>query len=94
VTKAVPPREPVKSANNGHTNGGHGKSIYWPQDFLRRAHRAMLDSRSSDLLTLARVALEAAIRSEIDLLELLSDAPQQKREPARANGAASDHVAA
>jgi hypothetical protein len=51
----------------------------------------MLDSRSHDLLTLARVALEAAIRSEIDLLELLPDAPQQKREPAR-NGA--DHVAA
>jgi hypothetical protein len=45
---------------------------------------------SSDLLTLARVALEGAI-SEIDLLELLPGAPQQEREPAR-NGA--EHVAA
>ncbi len=41
---------------------------------MRRAHQAMLDSRSSDLLTLARVALEAAIRTEADILELLQPA--------------------
>jgi len=32
----------------------------------------MLASRSSDLLTLARAALRPAIRSESDLIELLS----------------------
>jgi hypothetical protein len=38
---------------------------------LRRAHEAMLKSKSTDLLTLARLALEAAIRNENDLLDLL-----------------------
>ncbi|SIO54813.1 hypothetical protein SAMN05443247_07908 [Bradyrhizobium erythrophlei] len=52
-----------------------GKPVYWSQEALRRAHTAMLDSRSSDLLTLARVALQGAIRSEIDLLELLEPKP-------------------
>ena len=51
-----------------------GRSVFWGQDHLRRAHRAMLDSRSSDLLTLARVALEAAIRSDDDLRDLLPQA--------------------
>ena len=53
-----------------------GKPIYWSQACMRRAHQAMLDSRSSDLLTLARVALQAAIRSEADLLALLDDRPK------------------
>jgi len=51
-----------------------GRPVYWSQDAMRRAHQAMLDSRSSDLLTLARVALEAAIRTEADILELLQPA--------------------
>jgi hypothetical protein len=56
------------------------KSVYWSQDHMRRAHRAMVLSRSSDLLTLARVALQAAIRNEADLLALLSaDAPPAKK---------------
>jgi hypothetical protein len=45
---------------------------------MRRAHEAMLHSRSSDLLTLARVALQAAIRNEADLLALLSADPPTK----------------
>jgi hypothetical protein len=52
-----------------------GRPIYWSQDCLRRAHQAMLQSRSSDLLTLARIALQAAIRSEADLIALLDSAP-------------------
>jgi hypothetical protein len=48
----------------------------------------MLDSRSSDLLTLARAALEGAIRNEIDLLELLPDPPtHQAKAPAAAQAA-------
>jgi len=49
-----------------------GRAIFWPQASLRRAHETMLASRSSDLLTLARAALRPAIRSESDLIELLS----------------------
>jgi hypothetical protein len=55
------------------------KSIFWSQDALRRAHQAMLLSRSSDLLTLARVALQAAIRTEADLLALLPADPPAKK---------------
>jgi hypothetical protein len=49
-----------------------GRAVYWPQDALRRARDAMIGSRSSDLLVLARVALQAAIRNEGDLIEPLS----------------------
>jgi hypothetical protein len=65
-----------------------GRPVYWSQDAMRRAHHAMLDSKSSDLLTLARVALEAAIRTEADLLALLpaeappKPAPRQIAAPA------------
>ena len=48
-----------------------GKPVYWSQAALRRAHEAMLKSKSTDLLILARAALESAIRSEADLIELL-----------------------
>ena len=48
-----------------------GKPIYWPQDMLRRAAMALRECGSSDIFRLARVALEAAIRSEADLIELL-----------------------
>ena len=39
------------------------------------AHKAMLDFRSTELPTLARAALQAAIRHERDLLDLLPPAP-------------------
>jgi hypothetical protein len=39
---------------------------------LRRAAMALRECGSSDIFRLARVALEAAIRSEADLIELLS----------------------
>jgi hypothetical protein len=61
----------VKAAMPSHKNG---RPVHWPQHCLRRAHQAMLGSRSTDLLTLARVALQAAIRSQDDLLELLNGA--------------------
>jgi hypothetical protein len=49
----------------------------------------MLDSRSHDLLMLARVALEAAIRTENDLLALLDEPPATStpRGSAKPNGA-------
>ena len=54
---------------------GYGKAIHWPQDYIRRAHTAMLRSKSSDLLTLARLALEAAVRNADDLDELFATKP-------------------
>jgi hypothetical protein len=57
-----------------------GKPVYWSQDHVRRAHLALLRARSSDLLTLARAALQGAIRNEHDLLDLLE--PPAKPAPA------------
>jgi hypothetical protein len=60
-----------------------GRSVFWGQDHLRRAHRAMLASRSTDLLTLARLALQGAIRNEDDLLALLDGRRDRKGEATR-----------
>jgi hypothetical protein len=68
----------VKASMPSHK---HGRPIHWPQDCVRRAHEAMLKSRSHDLLVLARCALEAAIRSETDLVELLNAAPPASPRP-------------
>jgi hypothetical protein len=48
----------------------------------------MLDSRSHDLLTRARVALQAAIRCEADLVALLDQPPKPTaRQTRRGRGA-------
>ncbi|MGB6400465.1 MAG: hypothetical protein WBF73_32990, partial [Bradyrhizobium sp.] len=61
-------RQCVRGARSSHK---HGKPVYWPQDMLRRAAMALRECGSSDIFRLARVALEAAIRNEADLIELL-----------------------
>lgn len=70
------PPNPGPRLNSAHL-GNHNRPIFWPQDSLRRAHQAMLDCGSNDLLKLARVALEAAVRSEADLIALLDAHPKQ-----------------
>jgi hypothetical protein len=76
----APPLKKLPSAKkpNGRASHAdhHSRPIFWPQDSLRRAHQAMLDCRSNDLLKLARVALEAAVRSEADLFALLDAHPK------------------
>jgi hypothetical protein len=62
-------RDVVKNGTARHKDG---KPIYWPQDAIRRAAVALRECSSSDIFGLARTALEAAIRSENDLIELLS----------------------
>jgi hypothetical protein len=64
------------------------------EDCMRRAHQAMLDSKSSDLLTLARAALQAAIRTEADLLALLPAEPPAKPAPRSIREAAPAATAA
>ena len=58
-----------------------GKAIHWLQEPIRRAASAMRESRSNDLLILARAALQAAIRSEDDLFALLKDTTTQPAFP-------------
>jgi hypothetical protein len=76
--RASGPLEPPKL-------GRPARPIFWTQEHIRRAHAAMLDSRSNDLMKLARVALEAAIRNENDLLALLEEPrrpmPGRKEQP-------------
>ena len=60
-------------SNGGARPQRAGKAIHWLQEPIRRAASAMRESRSNDLLILARVALQAAIRSEDDLFALLKD---------------------
>jgi hypothetical protein len=73
-----------------------GRAIYWPQECLRRGHEAMLKCRSNDLLKLCRVALEAAIRDQADLLALLpADPPttSTSRSSVENNGAQAAEIA-
>jgi hypothetical protein len=50
----------------------HGRPVHWTQDVMRRAAMALRECSSSDIFTATRAVLEAAIRSESDLIELLS----------------------
>jgi hypothetical protein len=68
------------------TGTGGFRPIGFPQDMVRRVALAMRERWSNDTMQLARVALEAAFRNEIDVLECLPDA-QPKPAP-RSNGAA------
>ena len=60
-------------SNGGARPQRAGRAIHWLQEPIRRAASAMRESRSNDLLILARVALQAAIRSEDDPFALLKD---------------------
>jgi hypothetical protein len=76
ATKAATPARPyVRSAKSSHRPG---KPVYWPGDAIRRAAMALRECGSPDIFRLARVALEAAVRSESDILQLLNDVPKPK----------------
>jgi hypothetical protein len=64
----APTRQYVRGAKSSHRPG---KPVYFGQDAIRRAAVALRECSSNDIFRLARVALEAAIRSEADLIELL-----------------------
>jgi hypothetical protein len=67
------------------TGTGGFRPIGFPQDAIRRAALAMRESWSNDTMALARIALAAAFRNELDILELLPDA--QPKPASRSNGA-------
>jgi hypothetical protein len=91
AAQPVVPSAPAEISR--HARYGKAKAIYWSQDALRRAHGAMILSRSSDLLTLARVALQAAIRNEADLLALLDPPAKEPRQIATRPAAVELHPA-
>jgi hypothetical protein len=71
ATKAetgTPARRCVKGEKSSHRPS---KPVYFGQDMIGRAAMALRECGSPDIFRLARVALEAAIRSEADLVELL-----------------------
>lgn len=73
----------VKGAMPSHKNG---RPIHWPQDVLRRAATALRECRSNDIFVFARAVLEAAIRGEANLVELLRrDAAVMSALPRRAD---------
>jgi hypothetical protein len=59
----------LKSAMPSHRNG---RPVHWPQSFLRRGAEAYRECRSNDVFIIVRAILERAIRSESDVIELLS----------------------
>lgn len=84
-----PSREPVASKITRKPAELH-KNIFWPQDVIRRAAAAMRESRSPDYFILARLALEAAIRSESDIAEVLQ---QRQTKPIKRPAAAPVELA-
>jgi hypothetical protein len=81
---AAPLRHVAERPRHGGAKGPNGRAVFWPQSALRRAADAMRESRSSDWLVLAKCALEAGIRDEHDLAELIADFNQTKRAPSAA----------
>jgi hypothetical protein len=56
-------------------------TVRWPQAAIKRAGDAMRQSWSNDCYRLATIALQAAIRDERDILELLPADPPPKPAP-------------
>jgi len=54
----------------------NGRPIKFDQQMIKRAGAAMRQSWSNDVYSLATIALQAAIRDERDILELLPDPPK------------------
>jgi hypothetical protein len=79
------PRHPVRGAVPQAT----GRAIHWPQDVIRRAAVAMRECRSPDVYVLARVALEAAIRTDSELMLLFATPRSDKRAAAPATDRAA-----
>ena len=87
ATAAEPRREPVKGAY-GHAGG---RPVLWSGEHIRRAACAIRETYSTDFFVIGRKALEADVRNEDDVDELLAGRRVQVR---RGNSAAFDHVAA
>jgi hypothetical protein len=72
----------------GGNGGGYTRPIFWGGEAIRRAANAIRESYSTDFFVMARRALEAAVRDESDVNELLGP---RRVHAQKANGA--NHVA-
>jgi hypothetical protein len=71
VERAPPSPRHVVLSEKPRQKGG--QAIYWDQAAIKRAADAMREARSQDYYVMAKISLEAAVRSRDDLLELLND---------------------
>jgi hypothetical protein len=76
----VPPqRKHIVRSDEPHKGGA--QAVYWDQASVKRAAMAMIEARSQDWYVLARLALQAAVRTRDDVATLLDDPPA--RSPAK-----------
>lgn len=93
--QAASPRKPRHAGVKPQRVVGRGYApVYWNGDAIRRAADAMRECRSNDLFRLARVAVEAAIRNEGDLLELLTPTRRQHTKSTSTASTNAQHQAA
>jgi hypothetical protein len=62
---------PTRRCVKGTKPKGNGHAIHWNGDAIRRAASAIRETYSTDFFITARRALEAAVRNQADLVELL-----------------------
>jgi hypothetical protein len=74
------PYRPANVSGKAHSTGYH-RAVSFDQDMVRRAGDAMRKAWCNDCYKLAAIALSAAIRHEVDVLNLLPDPPQPKPVP-------------
>ena len=94
TSAATQPRQRVVKVTTPTTPRGYGRAVHWPSDALRRAATAIREASSTDTFVLARRALEAAIRSEDDLLALLPPAARRSSVSSSENGLPSERTSA
>lgn len=80
AASAAPRRESVisKTKKRPAASGYKGVGIQFSQDQIRRVAMAMRERWSTDIYILARIAAEALIRDQADLLALLPQPPKPR----------------
>lgn len=77
-TRSGPKTQTDRPKSGNFVAGRYLRPIKFDQQMIKRAGDAMRQSWSNDCYRLAAIALSAAIRNEIDLLELLPSPPPPK----------------
>jgi hypothetical protein len=89
----APPGKRLQIARAARTKGSGGRAIHWGGDHIRRAATALRDARAStDYFLIARLVLQAAIRTEDDLFELLPGPAANTPKPRPVTAAVSHHA--
>jgi hypothetical protein len=84
TAKSPAQRASVQRNRSGKAfSGGYFPAVRFSGDMIRRAAVAMRESWCNDTFKMAAIALQAAIRNQQDLLELLPPDPPAKSSPPR-----------